>query len=126
MNKQALFLCVVSIFAFCASIANGNGIKTDKVTITVVNSVSNPIAKLHFTVKIENQTRGHIEIETDENGRFEIDAENIGKKLQLTAFGLQGEWTEIKADGAIVKCEEKEMSMPMVNPWGHSRASSSR
>lgn len=126
MKKQALFLCVVSMFAIFAPIANGNDINTEKVTITVVNDANNPIGRLRFTAKIENQTRGHIEIETDDNGRFEIDAENVGKRVQLSSFGLQGDWTEIKADGSIVICEKKEVPMIMVNPWGHSRASSSR
>ncbi|MGR3318560.1 MAG: hypothetical protein ACUZ8O_08775 [Candidatus Anammoxibacter sp.] len=126
MKQYALFLCIVGMWVICAPVANGNDSKIKKVIIRVVNDAGNSIGSLRFTVKMENQTQGHIEIETDAKGRFEIGAENVGKKLQLTSFGLQGEWTEIKAEGTIVKCEHKETQMLMVNPWGHSRASSSR
>ncbi|MGR3219641.1 MAG: hypothetical protein ACUZ8H_07470, partial [Candidatus Anammoxibacter sp.] len=120
--------CIVSMCVIYTPVANGNDSKTEKVIIRVVNDAGNSIGSLRFTVKMENQTQGHIEIEIDTKGRFEIGAENVGKKLQLTSFGLQGEWTEIKAEGRVlvVKCEHKETPMLMVNPWGHSRASSSR
>ena len=126
MKKYALFLYIFSMLTIYVQIANGNNTGSEKVTIKVVNEILNPVGKLRFSMKIKNKTRGHIEIETDENGLFEIDAKNVGRKLQLSAFGLQGEFTEIKSEGTIVKCEHKELLMPMMNPWGHSRTSSPR
>ncbi len=124
MKKFAIFVCFAVALSTCASIAFGIETGKKKVTITVVNSeTGGAIGGLKLSAKIESRPLSRIEVATDENGQFQIDADYTGSKVNVSFFGLQSDWTEIKEKGTIVKCRHEDFQVKMINPWGHSRPS---
>ena len=109
MKKQ--FLSVIGLAVFIAMFCFGSVqvYAFDEVSIKVVTELGGKSVDWEsFEADFYNPPGEGFDILTHGDGVFELGENFIGDKISLSGNGLKSEWTEIKAEGTVIVCHEKE------------------
>ena len=124
VKKFFIFWLIFFMIVATANAFTSNKSQNEIKVLVIDKDKETPLSDLTFNIKVSCQTDSGMEVKSNKDGIIRIDSKYEGCKIMVYSDEINGQWTEIKPEGTVVKCGRTNTYHPtMINPWGHSRPS---